>query len=174
MRNRRWYVLAVGFLASVALCTSTASASASTRQLVTVWNKHSNLCMSVPGDKIKAGALVNQYDCGYYPDQYWNQETSDSHQGWFYFQPQQDNTLCVTYAPGSTAQLTLQYCGTNAANGNVNTQLWLYNPTAEDLATVQGWAMSVPGASTIVDPINIYPYGPYPDQSWFVINEPEV
>lgn len=166
MRKRRWYALVAGILPPIALYASAATASASTVSIAAVQNHHSGLCMSVPGDQIQAGALINQYTCNTdIPDQHWIEESSDSHQGWFYFQPAQNDKLCVTYVPGSTAQLTLQYCGANAANGNPTTQLWLMNAN-DSLMTPQGWAMSVPGASTDIAPINIFPYGPYPDQAW--------
>jgi hypothetical protein len=167
--RRGWYALFVGLLASIALCVSTVSASASTRTWIYNVNHNSGLCMSVQGGVVKAGSVINQYDCGLYHDQRWYEETSDSHRGWFYLQPADDNTLCATYTPGSTAALTLQYCGANAANGNVNTQLWYDNlaPLYEEFETIQGWAMSVPGASVVHGtPINIYPWGDYPDQTW--------
>jgi hypothetical protein len=34
-------------------------------------NVNSGLCMSVPGASTAATAIVNQYPCGAYPDQYW-------------------------------------------------------------------------------------------------------
>jgi hypothetical protein len=168
-RNRKWYALVVGLLASIALCASTVNASASTRVRVYIKNHNSGLCMSVSGGVIQAGQRINQWDCGIYHDQYWYEESSDSHPGWFYLQPADNNTLCATYTPGSTDSLTLQYCGVDAANGNVNTQLFLDNlqPLYEEFATVQGWAMSIPGASTADGTvINIYPWGDYPDQTW--------
>ncbi|MEY9855944.1 hypothetical protein ABH935_001548 [Catenulispora sp. GAS73] len=175
MRNRKWYALLVGLLASIALCASTVTASASASDDSVVWftNDHSGLCMSVPGDNIHAGAVVNQYTCTgpLFPDQLWYLDFSSSHPGWFYILPHQNPSLCVTYVPGSTAQLTLQNCGPSAANGNVNTELWSWSntgPGSTGILTMQGWAMSVPGANTGVAPINIYPYGHYPDQSWFV------
>ncbi|MFE7302910.1 RICIN domain-containing protein [Streptomyces sp. NPDC057579] len=175
MRSRKRYALVVVLLTFIAPWISTAAASASTSGRVIVENNNSNFCMSVPGDKIYAGAPINQYTCesdSLFPDQYWYEEPSSSHSGWFYFQPQQNNTLCATYVPGSTAEITLQYCGVNAANGNTNTQLWHYDYNSGELATMQGWSMSVPGARTDVEPINIYPYGPCPDQYWSVISVP--
>ena len=170
MRNRKWYALVVGLLASIALCASTVTASASNGDRVLVQNNNSGYCMSVPGDNIYAGALINQFPCGNYPDQDWFMNQSDSHPGWIYLQPAQDDTLCATYVPGSTAEITLEPCGLNAGNGNANTQLWLYEygDWGGELATTQGWAMSVPGASTGVAPINTYPWGNYPDQIWLM------
>jgi hypothetical protein len=73
--------------------------------------------------------------------------------------------------PTNTASLTLEPCGTNAANGNPQTQLWSQTQGAGGvLSTLQGWAMSVPGASKAEEvPINTYPYGPFPDQFWNLI-----
>ncbi|WEO99924.1 RICIN domain-containing protein [Streptomyces sp. FXJ1.172] len=159
----------MSFLASVALCAATATASATPGSYFALENANSRLCMSVPGDNIYEGALVNQYTCGWYPDQYWFTVQSDSHPGWYYTLPRQDSTLCVTYTPNSTAQLSLQWCGLNAADGNTNTQLWNFNRTTLEMSTFQGWSMSVPGANKGVAPINIYPYGDYPDQSWYVV-----
>jgi hypothetical protein len=165
--SRRWYALVVGLLAAIGLCASTIPASASVSDVIAIQNDHSGLCMSVPGDNIYAGAVINQWYCGLYQDQYWVEEYSDSHDNWFYLQPRQNTSLCATYVPGSYAQLTLQYCGPHAANGNVNTQLWESWWTGEE-ETAQGWAMSVPGARTDAGaPINIYPWGNYPDQGWY-------
>lgn len=168
MRNRKWSALVVGLLASIGLCASTVTASAtSDGHLYTVQNYHSGYCMSVPGDDIHAGALINQYPCGNYEDQFWIKEDSDSQPGWFYFQPYQDKTLCVTYARFSTAELTLQPCGLHAVNGNTSTQLWYWSSGLQLETTVGDvWVMSVPGAATGVAPINIYPYGSYDDQDW--------
>lgn len=169
-RSRKWYALGVGILASIGLCASTGTASASTGSPMVVQNGNSSLCMSIPGDVVDAGQVIFQWNCGGYPDQYWSEEPSASHPNWFYLQPAQNLDLCATYVPGSTAQLTLQNCGSEAANGNTNTELftWWYGSRNNALSTVQGWAMSVPGASTAAgSAINIYPYGPYPDQTWF-------
>ncbi|MBY8877288.1 RICIN domain-containing protein [Actinacidiphila acidipaludis] len=160
----------MGLLASIGLFASTATASASTGSPMTVQNGNSGLCMSIPGDNIYAGQVIDQWSCGGYPDQYWHEESSDSHPGWFYLQPATNTDLCATYVPGSTAQLTLRNCGSYAANGNPNTELftWWYGSRSDSLSTIQGWAMSVPGASTAAGAaINIYPYGPYPDQTWY-------
>jgi hypothetical protein len=151
------------------MCAGPGAASASEGNRVTIKNDHSYLCMSLPGDVVVAGARIDQWTCGGYPDQYWYINPSSSHPGWFYIQPAQDDTLCATYVPQSDANLTLQSCGVNAANGNFSTQLWYYNTANanDELETVQGWAMSVPGAS--FDPntnINTWPYGRYPDQFW--------
>jgi hypothetical protein len=130
---------------------------------------NSNRCISIPGDDVHAGQVIDQWDCGIYPDQKWLEEPSASHPNWFYLQPWQNTNLCATYVPGSTVQLTLQNCGPNAANGNTNTQLftWWYGNRGDALSTVQGWAVSVPGASKDNGAkINIFPYGPYPDQTW--------
>ncbi len=160
----------VGLLASVGFCASTIPASASSSAIADVTaikNDHSGLCMSVPGDNIYAGAVIDQWNCGLYPDQYWIEESSDSHPGWFYFQPRQNASLCATYVPGSYAQLTLQYCGSHAANGNVNTQLLAPLPWDGTVETPQEWCISVPGARTDAGaPINTYPCGEYVDQSW--------
>lgn len=168
-RNRRWYALGVSLLAAVGLCASTGSASAAD-PLIVVRNGHSDLCMSIPGDAIYAGQVINQWTCGLCPDQYWHKERSASHSDWFYFQPAQNTNLCATYVPRSTAQLTLQNCGPYAANGNPDTELftWSYGGRVNALSTMQGWAMSVPGASTAAGAaVNTYPYGPYLDQYWF-------
>lgn len=82
--RRGWYALFVGLLASIALCAGTVSASASTRTWIYNVNHNSGLCMSVQGGVVKAGSVINQYDCGLYHDQRWYEETSDSHRGWFY------------------------------------------------------------------------------------------
>lgn len=156
----------VGLLAAIALGTCTVTASASNGDRVRIINTHSGLCMSIPGDAVHSGQRIDQYHCGGYPDQDWYLNPSSSHPGWMYIQPQQDDTLCATYVPGTNDQLTLEPCGTNAANGNPNTMLWTYT-TSLELETMQGWAMSVPGARTDwSSPINIWPYGPYPDQTW--------
>lgn len=170
MRNRRWAALWVAFLAAIALCAGTATAHASEGDRISIINYNSGLCMSVPGDNVYSGQYIDQYHCGGWADQVWYLNPSYSHPGWYYLQPQQNDTLCATYVPGSTSQLTLRYCGTNAANGNTNTMLWYNNTDRLSLDTVQGWAMSVPGARTDwSSPINIYPYGNYPDQSWELV-----
>lgn len=173
--NRKWYALAVGLLASIGLCTSTVSASASTAspastgQRYVIQNVNAGWVMSVPGDNIAAGQVINDFHFGAFQDQYWYTEPSASHYGYFYLQPQQNDTLCVTYKPTNTASLTLEPCGANAANGNPQTQLWTYNQYGV-LSTIQGWAMSVPGASTAEEvPLNTFPYGPYVDQFWNLI-----
>ena len=78
-RSRKWYALGVGLLASIGLCASTTTASASTGSPMTVQNGNSHLCMSIPNDVIYAGQVINQWDCGGYPDQYWSEEPSASH-----------------------------------------------------------------------------------------------
>ena len=136
-------------------------------------NANSDLCMSIPGDVLYVGQVINQWTCGGYPDQSWYQEPSASNPGWYYLQPAQNNRLCVTYVPQSDAQLTLQDCGVNAANGNTNTQLWQINLTNAhadygNVFTRQGWAMSIPGASTATGAkVNTWPFGNYVDQSWW-------
>lgn len=156
----------VALLALGALFASPVAASASEGARVAIVNDNSGLCMSLPGDVVVAGARIDQWECGLYPDQYWYLNPSNSHPGWYYIQPNQNDTLCATYAPEKSTNLTLQACGTNAANGNFNTQLW-YIPGNGELQTTQGWAMSVPGASTAHN-VNIFtwPYGPYADQFW--------
>ncbi|MEU8976889.1 RICIN domain-containing protein [Streptomyces monashensis] len=171
-RGRKWRALAVGLLASIGLCASPVTASASSSS-ISISNDNSHLCMSVPGDNIFAGQVIFQWTCGLYPDQHWYLEPSQSNPDWFYLQPEQNVYLCATYVPGSTAQLTLQNCGEYAANGNTSTQLFTFSYGSRNnaLSTVQGWAMSVPGASTANGAaINIFPYGPYPDQAWFAFN----
>jgi hypothetical protein len=167
MRNRRWSALLAGLLTVIALCANPVTASASpTDARVWIENFNSSLCMSLPGDVVVAGARIDQWECGIYPDQWWHLNLSDSHRGWFYIQPEQDDTLCATYVPGSATNLTLQPCGIHAANGNFNTQLWWGTGDGE-LKTMQDWAMSVPGASKAHNVnINTWPYGPYGDQSW--------
>ena len=166
-RNRGWSALSAGLLAVVALCTGPATASASEGTLVQFSNRNSGLCMSLPGDVVVAGARIDQWQCGGFLDQYWYWNPSNSHPGWGYIQPQQNDSLCATYVPGTNATLTLQPCGTNAAGGNFNTQLWHYDAASLKMQTIQGWSMSVPGASKAENSnINIYPYGPYPDQYW--------
>jgi hypothetical protein len=166
LRSRKAAALLLGPLTVVALGAGAGTASASEGSRVEILNANSDLCMSIPGDVIYTGQRIDQWDCGGYADQYWYLNPSASHPGWFYIQPQQNDTLCATYVPGTNDVLTLQGCGTNAGSGNASTQLWRYIGDNE-LETFQGWAMSVPGASTTHDvSINIYPYGPYPDQHW--------
>lgn len=102
-RNRRWSVLWAGVLAVIALFAVPIPASASEGTLVQISNRNSGLCMSLPGDVVVAGARIDQWQCGGYLDQYWYWNPSDScHPGWGYLQPQQNDTLCATYVPGST------------------------------------------------------------------------
>jgi len=171
-RNRGWSALMAGLLAVISLCATPITASASEGTLFQLSNRNSNLCMSLPGDVVVAGARIDQWECGGYPDQYWYWNPSASHIGWGYIQPQQNDSLCATYVPDSTANLTLQPCGSNASGGNFNTQLWHYDAGSLKMQTMQGWSMSVPGASTAHNVnINTYPYGPYADQFWVATDE---
>ena len=176
-RTHRWYALLVGLLASIALCASTVTASASsasTGPRILFQNANSGYFMSVPGDNTQtAGEMINQYHLGPFPDQFWYEEPSASHHGYFYIQPQQNYNLCLTYVPNNyNANITLEPCGANAANGNPDTQLWTDSPYYQYhvLSTIQGWSLSVPGASTAeATRLNIYPpgpSGPYVDQLW--------
>jgi hypothetical protein len=169
-RKRRWSALLVGLLSVIALFAGPVTAYASEGTLLTLVNENSGLCMSLPGDVVVTGARIDQWECGIYPDQYWYWNPSASRPGWYYLQPQQNDTLCATYVPGKDTGLTLQSCGVNAANGNFNTQLWSYDAVSGELQTTQGWAMSIPGAS-VAHNVNVitWPYGPYPDQSWGAI-----
>lgn len=166
-RNRGWSAVAAGLLTAVALSAGPVTASASEGTLVQFSNRHSGLCMSLPGDVVVAGARIDQWACGGYPDQYWYWNPSDSHPGWFYIQPQQNDSLCATYVPNSTANLTLQACGANASGGNFDTQLWHYDAGNLEMQTMQHLSMSVPEASTAENSnINTYQYDAYPDQFW--------
>lgn len=165
--SRKWAALWVSLLAVIALGFGTGTASATEGDRMAVFNFNSGLCMSIPGDSVHIGAAIDQWYCGVYPDQVWNQNYSNSHYLWFYLQPSQNDNLCATYVPGSQAQLTLQYCGVDASKGNYNTQLFYYNTNTYAIQTMQGWAVSVPGARTDYgSPINIFPFGGYPDQGW--------
>ena len=168
-KNRRWYALGAGLLSAISLCASTVTASAAASGPFTIINRHSGLCLSVPGDNIVPGQVVNQYTCGGFPDQRWIWEPSNSNpDGWFYLQPQQNTSLCVTYPNWSYDQLVLQYCGPNALSG-ADDQIWYYHWNSGEFSALEdGYAMSVPGAATGVAPVNTYPYGPYPDQDWDV------
>ena len=171
--NRRWSALSAALLVVAAMCVGQIRASASEGNLVQFKNRNSGMCMSLPGDVVVAGARIDQWDCGNFPDQYWYYNPSDSHIGWGYMQPAQNDSLCATYIPGdSNDPLTLEPCGLNASGGNFNTQLWHYDAGGLKMETMQGWSMSVPGASKARNTnINIYPYWPYPDQFWVAIQE---
>lgn len=160
----------VGLLSVTALFAAPATACASEGTLLTLVNDNSNLCVSLPGDVVVPGARIDQWDCGIYPDQYWYWNPSNSHPGWYYLQPEQNDKLCATYVPGTNDNLALQPCGVNATDGNANTQLWFYDGVSRELKTMQNLAMSVPAASKDRN-VNIFvwPYGPYPDQSWDIL-----
>jgi hypothetical protein len=162
----------VGLLAVVALFASPVAASASEGTRVAIESYMSGRCVSVPGDVVVAGARMDQWDCGLYPDQYWYVNPSASHSGWFYLQPAQDDTLCATYSSqGGTNPVTLEPCGVNAANGNFNTQLWTATANGV-IETAQGLDMGIAGTSMDNNAnIDTWPYGPYPDQFWTWISE---
>lgn len=156
------------------LFTGIPSASADAGPYV-LQNGWSGLCLSVPGDNLYNNAPIDEWGCGPYPDQRYAPSNSGSHPGWFYLVSVQNPNYCVGFTPNTHNQLTLQWCGPNAANGSTS-QLWSnYTWTYDNgqysyplYQAFDGQCMSVPGNNQYAgQQIFLWSCGGYPDQRWY-------